>query len=62
MSLKCRAFSGKTVPFPMEQVFGVVRPVAMVQFRVEPDMEPSRKFGPIADTRYTWQLLLLLIV
>ena len=62
VSLKCRVFSGKTVPFPMEQVFGVVRPVAMVQFRVEPDMEPSRKFGPIADTRYTWQLLLLLIV
>jgi len=32
------------------RMFRVVRPVAMVRFRVEPDPEPTREFGPIANT------------
>jgi hypothetical protein len=49
---KCRVFGGKTGPFPMVQVFRVVRPVAMVQFRVEPYLEPTRKVGPLANNRH----------
>jgi hypothetical protein len=32
------------------RVFGVVRPVATVRFRVEPYPEPTREFGPVANT------------
>jgi hypothetical protein len=48
---KCRVLSGKTGPLPMVQVFHVVRPVVMVQVRVEPDLEPTLEFGPIGNTR-----------
>jgi len=48
--LKCQVFGGKTGPFPMGRVFRVVRPVATVRFRVEPDPEPTREFGPVANT------------
>ena len=44
----------------MGQVFRVVRPVAMVRFQVEPELEPTRVFGPVANTsigRY-WIFLL----
>jgi hypothetical protein len=37
VNLKCR-------------VFRVVRAVATVRFRVEPDTEPTREFGPVANT------------
>jgi hypothetical protein len=47
---KCRVFGGKTGPFPVGRVFRVVRPVATVRFRVEPDPEPTREFGPVANT------------
>jgi len=50
VDLKCRVFAGKTGPFPTVRVFGVVRPVATVRFRVEPDPEPTRDFGPVANT------------
>ena len=50
MNLKCRVFGGKTGPFPMFQVFHVIRPVATVQFRVELSLEPTRDFGPVANT------------
>jgi hypothetical protein len=29
----------------------VVRPVATVRFRVEPDPEPTPQFGPVANTK-----------
>jgi len=48
--LKCRVFGGKTGPFPVGRVFRVVRPVATVRFRAEPDPEPTREFGPVANT------------
>ena len=50
VNLKCRVFGGKTGPMAMVQVFGVVRPVATVRFRVEPYPEPTREFGPVANT------------
>jgi hypothetical protein len=50
VDLKCRVFGGKTGPFPMVLVFRVVRPVATVQFRVEPYLEPTRQIGPVANT------------
>jgi hypothetical protein len=48
--LKCQVFGGKTAPFPTVWVFRVVRPVATVRFWVEPNPEPTREFGPVADT------------
>jgi len=51
VNFKCRVFGGKTAPFPTVWVFCVVRPVATVRVRVEPDPEPIRPFGPIANTR-----------
>jgi hypothetical protein len=53
VNLKCRVFGGKTGPMAMVRVFGVVRPIATVQFRVEPYPESTREFGPIANTRNT---------
>ena len=50
VNLKCRVFGGKTALFPMVRVFRVVRPVAKVQVRVEPDPELTRQFGPFANT------------
>ena len=50
VNLKCRVFSGKTSPFPKVQVFHVVRAVATVRFRVEPEPQPTHEFGPIAKT------------
>ena len=52
VNLKCRVFGGKTGPFPMVWVFRVVRPVATVRFRVEPYLEPTREFGPVANTTH----------
>jgi len=49
VDLKCRVFGGKTAPFPTVRVFRVVRPIAMVRFRVEPNPEPAREFGPVAN-------------
>jgi len=49
--LKCRVFGGGTGPFPMGPVFRVVRPVAMVQFRVKQKPEPTREFWPVANPR-----------
>jgi len=43
-----RVFGGKTGPFPVGRVFHVVRTVATVQCRVEPEQEPTRDFGPVA--------------
>ena len=50
VNFKCRVFGGKTAPFPMVRVFRVVRPMATVRVRVEPDPEPTRQFGPVANT------------
>jgi len=47
---QCRVFGGKIGPFPLGQVFRVVRPVATVRFHVEPEPEPTREFGPVANT------------
>jgi hypothetical protein len=52
VDLKCRDFGGKTAPFPTVQVIRVVRPVAKVRFRVEPNPEPTREFGPVANTTH----------
>jgi hypothetical protein len=63
VDLKCRVFCGKTAPFPTVWVFHVGRPVETVQFRVEPNPEPTREFGPVGNTRssnpvnYIWQML-----
>jgi hypothetical protein len=48
--LKCRVFEVKTGPFPVGRVFRGVRPVATVRFRVEPEPEPTREIGPVANT------------
>jgi len=50
VDLKCQVFGGKTAPFPTVRVFRVVRPVATVQFQVEPNPEPTREFGPVGNT------------
>jgi len=52
VDLKCRVFGGKTTPFPTVRVFRVVRPIPMVRFRVEPNPELTREFGPAANTRH----------
>jgi hypothetical protein len=48
--LKWRVFVGKTGPFPFGQVIHVVGTVAMVQFWVESEPEPTREFAPFANT------------
>jgi len=50
VDFKCWVFGGKPAPFPTVRVFCMVRPVATVQFRVEPNPEPTREFGPVANT------------
>jgi hypothetical protein len=50
VNLKSRVFGGKTGPFPTVQVVCVVRPIAMVRFRVEPFLDPAREYGPLAKT------------
>jgi len=45
-------FAGKTVPIPTVRVFRVVKPVATVRVRVEPDPEPTREFGTVANTKH----------
>jgi hypothetical protein len=50
VDLKCRVFGGKTAPFPSVRVFRMVIPVATVRFRVEPNPESTREFGPVANT------------
>jgi hypothetical protein len=55
VDLQCRGFGGKSAPFPTVRVFRVVRPVATVRFRVEPNPEPTREFGPVANTTRTCQ-------
>jgi hypothetical protein len=50
VDFKCRVFGGKTAQFPTVRVFRVVRPVATVRFRVEPNPETTREFGPVANT------------
>ena len=52
VNLKCLVSGGKTSPFPTALVFHVVRPVAMVRCRLEPDPEPTRQFGPVANTTH----------
>jgi len=57
--LKCQVFGGKTGPFPVGRVFRVLRPVATVRFRVEPEPEPTWEFWPVANTTFKqwWGLL-----
>jgi len=43
-------FAGKTGPIPTVQVFCVVKPVATVWVRVEPDPEPPQESGTVANT------------
>ena len=50
MNLQWLGFGGKTVPFPTVRVIQVVRPVVTVRFWFEPHPEPSRQFGPVANT------------
>jgi hypothetical protein len=52
VNLICQVFGGKTGPMATFWVFGVVRPVATVRFRVELYPEPTREFGPVANTRW----------
>jgi len=49
-------FGGKTGPFPTGWVFRVLRPIATFQFRVPPDPEPTREFGPVASITFTVSL------
>jgi len=57
VDLKCRVFGGKTAAFRAVRVFRVVRPVATVRFRVEPNPEPTREFGPVANTACVTRVL-----
>jgi hypothetical protein len=52
VDFKCRVVGGKTAPFPTVRVFHVVKPIATVRFRVEPNPELTREFGPIANTEH----------
>jgi hypothetical protein len=52
VNLQCQVFVGKTAPFPMVQVFRVVRPVATVWVRVKLDLEATWHFAPVANTEY----------
>jgi hypothetical protein len=54
VTLKCRVFDGKTGPIAVGEVFCVVRPVATVQIRVQPDLEPTLEFGPVANTSWDY--------
>jgi len=49
--LKCRVLGGKPGPFPMGPVVNVVRTGTTVQIRVE----PTREFGPFANTQWRRQ-------
>jgi hypothetical protein len=53
--LKCPLFGRKMGPCCMVRVIGVVRTVATVRNRVEPYPDPTREFGPVANSirRYT---------
>jgi hypothetical protein len=53
VDLKCRVFGGKTAPFPTVRVFGVVRHLETVRFRVDLNQEPTREFGAVANTSCT---------
>jgi hypothetical protein len=50
--LKCRVFGGKIGPFPVGQVFRVVRPVATVWFRVELEPQLTWEFGMVVNTNH----------
>jgi len=50
VDLKCRVVGGNTAPFPTVRVFRVVKPVAMVRFRMEPNPVLTRESGPVANT------------
>jgi len=52
VDLKCRVFRGKTAPFPTVRVLCVVKPIAMVRFRMEPNPELTLEFGPVANTSF----------
>ena len=63
--LKCRVFGGKTGPFPMILVFGVVRPIATVRIQVEPEPELAYQFVPVANTNHStmwpsWSIYILM--
>jgi len=49
---KCHVFGGKTAPFPTVRDFRVVRPLAMDRVWEEQDAEPTRQFGPVANTNH----------
>jgi hypothetical protein len=49
VNLKCWVLGGKTAPFTMVRVFRVLKHVATVQVRVEPDPELTRLLGPVAN-------------
>jgi len=49
VNLKGWVFGGKPGQFPTVRVFGVVGPVAIVRFLVEPDPELTRQFGPVSN-------------
>jgi hypothetical protein len=48
--LKCRDFGGKTGQCPVGRVVRVITPVTTVRLWVEPDLEPTQEFGPVANT------------
>jgi hypothetical protein len=52
VNLKCRVFGGKTGPMATVRVFGVVTPVATVRIQEESYAEPTREFGPVANTSH----------
>jgi hypothetical protein len=54
MKFKCRGCGGETGQFPVGRVFGVVRRVATVQFLVEPQLELTQEFRPVANTKYKY--------
>ena len=56
--LKCPVFGGKTGQLPMGRVCCVVRPIATVRIRVEPELETTREVGLVANTTCDWPRLL----
>jgi hypothetical protein len=53
VNLNCLVFGGNTGPFPMVQVFHVVRPVATVRIQVELNLELTEEFGFLVNSRCT---------
>jgi hypothetical protein len=57
VNLRWQVVVGKTSPFPMGQVFSMVKPSATVQFQVDPETKLYLGIGTIANTSHEVTIL-----